>query len=344
MKHKSFDSTKYDSSSKKFKYTKKKSQTNKSELLQNYEKQLKDSANLLSLGRSISSNKYIRFNTTLKSEEEIYNLLTSTYRMKLEKTHVPLCYKIIKSHFPVSGSFPVLSGLCYIQDITSQLPLFCIDFSKYKNKSITIVDACASPGSKLTQLAYFLDTYNIFANIIAVELKPERVKKLINNIQKMNLKNIRVECVDAQKLNVKNSSVDIVLLDAPCSGNFILEKNWFEKRNSKGVLKNAQIQKQLLEKASQICKIGGKILYSTCSMEIEENEKNVIYAQKNLPLQSKPILNQLSFTIPFETRSSQILKNIEHKKLIENSIRMHPPYSNTQGFFITVFEKQNKLS
>ncbi|MFP4401753.1 MAG: methyltransferase domain-containing protein [Candidatus Nanoarchaeia archaeon] len=340
MKHSTFDSNKYDRSSKKFKYTKKKPQINKLELLHNYEKQLNNSTQLISLQRPISKIKYLRFNPTLIEEDKLYELLTSTYRMKLEKMYIPNCYRVLKSHFSISGSFPQLSGLCYEQDITSQIPLFCIDFSKYQHKTITIVDMCSSPGSKLTQLAYFLNTYSISAKIIAVELKQERIKKLINNIQKMNLKHIEIECVDALKLKVKAGSVDIVLLDAPCSGNFILERNWFEKRNSKGVLRNAQIQKQLLEKASTLCKRGGDVLYSTCSMEIEENEKNVIWAQKHLPLISKPILSTIEFTFPYEVRSTHISKNIENKKLIEHSIRLHPPYSNTQGFFITFFEKK----
>lgn len=327
-------------SSKKFKYSKKNPQTNKQELYYNYQKQLKDSNDLMKFQKILKNDQYIRFNTYLMKEETIYNILTKDYRVKLEKTFIPQCYKVVKSHFPLSGIFPVLSGICYLQDIASQLPLHCIDFSKYGNRTIKILDMCSSPGSKTTQLVNLLQQYSISAHIIANDGEKDRIIRLLNNIQKTSSPNITISNNQGQSLKLKNDSYDIILLDAPCSGNFIQEKNWFAKRDTKGVLRNAQIQKQLIERATQLCKAGGVILYSTCSMELEENEMNVVYALKNLPLSTQNIFSNLSFTFPFEIKSTNIVKNLENKKLLKNSIRLHPPYSYTQGFFITLFEKK----
>lgn len=330
-------------SSKKFKYSKKTPQTNKQELYYNYQKQLRDCDDLMKYQKTLKNSQYIRFNTHLMEENKIYELLTKDFRVKLEKTFIPQCYKIIKSHFPLSGSFPVLSGLCYLQDMASQLPLHCIDFSNYKNnginREIKILDMCSSPGSKTTQLINILQAHSISAQIVANDNDTARITKLINNIQKTKSTNVSIISQDAQSLKLQKNSFDIVLLDAPCSGNFIQERNWFSKRNSKGVLKNAQTQKQLLHKAVELCKIGGIVAYSTCSMELEENELNVVYALKNLPLKTQDVISNMKLKIPFEIKSINIVKNLENKKLLKHSLRLHPPYSNTQGFFITIFEK-----
>lgn len=330
-------------SSKKFKYSKKTPQINKQELYYNYQKQLTGSNDLMKYQKIIKNNQYVRFNTYLMEEDKIYELLTKGFRVKLEKTIIPQCYKIMKSHFSLSGTFPILSGLCYLQDIASQLPLHCIDFSKYrnngKNREIKILDMCSSPGSKTTQLMNILYEKNISAQIVANDNDIARITKLLNNIQKTKSTNIKITSLDAKSLNLQNNSFDVVLLDAPCSGNFIQERNWFSKRNAKGVLKNAQIQKQLLEKATQLCKFGGIVAYSTCSMELEENELNVVYALKNLSLKTQDTLSNMKFNVPFEIKSTNIVKNIENKKLLKDSLRLHPPFSNTQGFFITIFEK-----
>lgn len=330
-------------SSKKFKYSKKTPQINKQELYYNYQKQLAGSNDLMKYQKILKNSQYIRFNTHLMEEDKIYELLTKDFRVKLEKTFIPQCYKIIRSHFPLSGSFPVLSGLCYLQDMASQLPLHCIDFSKYKNnrinREIKILDMCSSPGSKTTQLINILEENNISAQIVANDNDSARITKLVNNVQKTKSTNISIISQDAQSLKLQKNSFDIVLLDAPCSGNFIQERNWFSKRNAKGVLKNAQTQKQLLEKAVELCRVGGVVSYSTCSMEIEENELNVVYALKNLSLKTQDTTSNMKFKIPFEVKSINIVKNVENKKLLRNSLRLHPPYSNTQGFFITIFEK-----
>ena len=95
----------------------------------------------------------------------------------------------------------------------------------------------------------------------------------------------------------------------------------------------ATLQKSLLKNASTLLKDNGELIYSTCSQEIEENEENVLWSEKNLNLKSKHIRNNFGF----ETLSSKILINKKYSNL--KSLRFYPPITKTQGFFVNVFEK-----
>lgn len=317
---------------------------NKSFFLENYEKLFINSNQIMEVKKKIQNEQYIRVNSKdSKSEEDIVRFIEKKLRIKLEKSYLPRCYKIKKSFFSVSGTLPFLAGDAYLQDIASQLPLNIFDFSKFENKKIKILDMCSSPGSKITQMTYFLDKFNIDYEIYANELQQNRLKQLFNNIQKNNSNNVKIICSDALNLNFKNE-FDIIFLDAPCSGNLILDRNWLQKRDKKGILENSSLQKKLLKKAKEMCKKDGYISYSTCSMEYEENEENVLYAIDKLQLISIDEYSKQEWTFPYTFRSIDIVKQLKNdsikSKKLQYSIRIHPPLSNSQGFFITIF--QNK--
>ncbi|MCH8519588.1 MAG: hypothetical protein LAT82_02435 [Nanoarchaeota archaeon] len=350
------DENNYYRASKKFKTSKFKPNVSKFNFLEHYSKHFKDSNNLLKLQKEVMRKKFVRLNSSIIKEEHLTQLFKKSYRTSLKKTNISNCYEIEKSHFSLSGSFPILSGVSYLQDYPSQIPLYSIDYSKFStNSTLKIIDMCSSPGSKLTQLSNVIFEQIVQGNlkkeikieIISNEISKERFLKLVNNVQKQFStfnKNTTIEFIQLDALNLHKikhfkENFDIVLLDAPCSGNFLQERNWFNKRDKKGVLRNSQIQKQLLEVAKEICSKNGVIVYSTCSMEIEENEENVIYAQKNLKLVTTKIENNFMKSFAYPIQSIEILKNIENKKLIQHSIRIHSPYSKTQAFFVNVFKK-----
>ena len=331
-------------------YKNEKSEVKTYNLLDNYNKYLINSSNLIKISNEIRNIQYIRINPKIdnntksnKSEEEIVHFLEKKLRIKLEKTFLPLCYKVKKSFFSISGSISSLCGDIYIQDLASQLPVNILDFSRFKNKDIKILDMCSSPGSKTTQMIYFLNKFNIDYEIYANELQQNRLKQLSNNIQKNNSSKIKILCSNALDLNFKNE-FDIIFLDAPCSGNLILDRNWLQKRDKKGILENSSLQKKLLKKAKEMCKKDGYISYSTCSMEYEENEENVLYGIDKLKLVSIDDYSTQNWTFPFIYKSIDIVKHLKNdttkSKKLQHSIRIHPPLSNSQGFFITIF--QNK--
>lgn len=350
--------------SKKFKTQKFKPNVSKFNFLEHYSKQFKDSNNLLSLQKEILRKKFVRLNISpsfqsdiiIKEEEELVQFFKKSYRTTLKETNIAHSFEIEKSHFSLSGSFPIISGRAYLQDFPSQIPLYTIDYTQFSKKnSLKIIDMCSSPGSKLTQLFNVLVEKiqggvlkkNCTIEIVANEISKARFLKLVNNVQKQFFKEFplhitftQLDALHLGKIKDFRQRFDIVLLDAPCSGNFLQERNWFKKRDKKGVLRNSQIQKQLLEVAKVVCSNNGVIVYSTCSMEVEENEENVIYAQKILNLKTVEVEENFYNSFSYPIKSIQILKNIENKKLIEHAIRIHPPYSKTQAFFVCVMKKK----
>ena len=161
--------------------------------------------------------------------------------------------------------------------------------------------------------------------MIALEPDKKRLKRIINNIQKIGFNNIKIYNQYAQDFKSKEK-FDIVIVDAPCSGNLVGDRNWLEKRDLKGILEKAAIQKEILENITKLVKVNGTVIYSTCSLEVEEDEDNVKWFEDKYP-QFKAYEPKIKF--PFDT------KPIKKQK----SIRLLPFKSKTQGFFIACFEK-----
>jgi 16S rRNA C967 or C1407 C5-methylase (RsmB/RsmF family) len=120
-------------------------------------------------------------------------------------------------------------------------------------------------------------------------------------------------------------------LDVPCSGNFATDKEWFHRRTIKDVERNARLQREILTETARILRDDGEIVYSTCSLEPEEDELNVDWAIRNLDLQVQRI----------DCPGERALTNIFGKELdgsIENCRRIWP--GKTQGFFVCKLGKR----
>lgn len=291
--------------------------------------------NLLQLQKQLKNNQFIRINESKTTKEKVIEFFNKN-RIKYKETFLENAIKIEKSFFSISSSYPSLTGDIYLQDLASQVVINTIDFEslKQKNKQINILDMCASPGSKTTHLSDKLKSLSINHKIIALEPEEKRIQKLINNLQKQNVKNIKLIQTTAQNYK-PDMNFDLIIIDAPCSGNLISDNNWLKKRNQQGIENNAKIQKEILKKASSISNKDTQIIYSTCSLEIEENELNIEHAIDKLNL--KP--QKINLNIPFST--TPILK-FNNKKLdtnIKNCIRFMPEKSKTEGFFICKLSK-----
>ncbi|MFQ5648460.1 MAG: 16S rRNA (cytosine(967)-C(5))-methyltransferase RsmB [bacterium] len=130
-----------------------------------------------------------------------------------------------------------------------------------------VVDLCAAPGGKTCYLAHLT---NDRATILAVDTNVERLKKLKQNTSRFGLSGVQPLHQDARRL--KGTKVDRILLDVPCSGLGVLSRRsdlrW--RRNLEEIGKVSQLQRALLENASQILRRGGVLVYSTCTLEPEE--------------------------------------------------------------------------
>jgi tRNA (cytosine40_48-C5)-methyltransferase len=230
----------------------------------------------------------------------------------------------VSCDFALGTSVEHLAGMFYIQEAASQLPVIVLD----PKKNDVVLDACASPGSKTTQLS---EVMHGEGTIVAFESKQSRMFRLLNNLDRMGTRNVVCFCADLRKAAGFGFKFDKILLDAPCSGNFASDLNWFKKRNYKGILKCADVQKQLLASAFNLLNEGGVLVYSTCSLEPEENELNVDWFLRNYSVK----LSTTNLTIGVQGVTNVFGKRINRS--VSLCRRIWPGQS--QGFFVARFVK-----
>lgn len=265
----------------------------------------------------------IRVNVMNAKETDVAKRLESL-GIKLEK--IPFLensYWIHKSEFSVGATSEYLLGLYSIQEAAAQIPATL--FTELKDK--IVLDACAAPGGKTVQLAGLMQNTGV---IIALDVKKQRLTALSNQLERCHVKNTIVYDLDARQVSRLNMNFDCILLDVPCSGNFATDKEWFDRRTIKDVERNAKLQREILTEAYKVLKDYGEIVYSTCSLEPEENELNIDWATKNLNLQVEKI----------DCYGEKAPTTIFGKQLdsqIENCRRIWP--GQTQGFFVCKLKK-----
>lgn len=186
-------------------------------------------------------------------------------------------YWVGKSKVSAGATAEYLLGLYSIQEAAAQIPATL--FTNIKNK--TVLDACAAPGGKTVQMADIMCNTGI---IVALDINVRRLTALSNQLERCNTKSAIVYKMDARKATELNLKFDRILLDVPCSGNFASDSQWFNRRTIEDVRRNAKIQRQILSEAVKCLSPNGEIVYSTCSLEPEENELNIDWAIKNLNL------------------------------------------------------------
>ena len=260
----------------------------------------------------------IRINSVNAREEEVVRRLQS---LSVELEKIPFLekgYWVSRSEFSVGATTEYLLGYYSIQEAASQIPATL--FTNLKDK--IVLDACAAPGGKTVQLA---DLMGNTGAIIALDVKLQRLTALSNQLERCHIKNAIVYNLDARYASKLGMRFDCILLDVPCSGNFSTDKEWFKRRTIKDVEANAKSQKEILSEAVKVLKDDGEIVYSTCSLEPEENELNIDWAVKNLSLQVEKIN---CYGEPSPTKIFG--KNLDDQ--VENCRRIWP--GKTQGFFV----------
>ncbi len=105
---------------------------------------------------------------------------------------------------------------------------------------------------------------------------------MANHLERCHISNTIVYNLDARQATKLNRTFDRILLDVPCSGNFASDNEWFSRRTLADIERNAKVQKEILSTAVKCLAPNGEMVYSTCSLEPEEDELNMDWAVKNL--------------------------------------------------------------
>ncbi|HEX5704763.1 MAG TPA: 16S rRNA (cytosine(967)-C(5))-methyltransferase RsmB [Pyrinomonadaceae bacterium] len=210
-------------------------------------------------------------------------------------------------------------GLIYLQDEASQLLAHLLDVGRNQR----VLDLTAAPGSKATHIAALAPS----ATIVAGEIHPHRVETMRRLAAKQEAR-IHMLVHDATKpLSLPDESFDRVLLDAPCAGTGTLRRNPEIRYRLKPdhISELADQQKQMLACATAVVRPGGRLVYSTCSVEPEENEQVVDHFAS-----ANPDFRRIDLSAAFSSF-------IPHPSSFP--LRLWPHRQGCDGFFITAYER-----
>ncbi|CAI2724577.1 unnamed protein product [Schistosoma spindalis] len=200
---------------------------------------------------------------------------------------------VYSSQVPLGATPEYLAGHYILQGASSMLPVMALS----PQLGERILDLCAAPGGKTTYIAQLMkNTGTIFAN----EINPNRAKALLGNCHRMGVTNTVICTENGRKFPNIMSNFDRVLVDAPCSGTGIIAKDPSVKttKSNDEIQKCVELQKRLLVAAIDSCKVGGYVVYSTCSILVEENENVVNFAlrRRKVRLEETKLFGEKGFT------------------------------------------------
>lgn len=282
-----------------------------------------------------------RINTLKSNNEEIEATLNENNIVFFQIDFLPHSY-ILESGHSESDLWNLdiyKEGKIYLQWISSQFPI--IFFDNISSKNIKILDCCAAPGGKTSQLSQKYPN----AEIWAFEANKIRFDKMNHNLKKLwchNVKAIHDSIENISKYVDEEDYFDIVLIDAPCSGEWALNINntkFLDAWDISHIKKNYKRQKLICDSTLPYLKEWWKLIYSTCTLAPEENEWIIHYLLcHNNDLQ----LEKLDFSRNEYINSTPALKSFEKyhfkKEISEHCLRVIPnEYS--EWFFIAKLMK-----
>lgn len=270
----------------------------------------------------------IRVNT-LKISVGAFLDLVSPYGWQL--TPVPWCEEGFwierddEESLPLGSTAEHLSGLFYIQEASSMLPVAALFADE--NQPERVMDVAAAPGSKTTQIAARMNNRGA---ILANEFSASRVKVLHANISRCGIHNVALTHFDGRVFGAAlPEAFDAILLDAPCSGEGVVRKdpdalkNWSVESN----LEIAATQRELIDSAFHALRPGGTLVYSTCTLNRDENEDVCLWLKQRYA-------DAVEF-LPLDT----LFDSASHAATPEGFLHVFPQIYDCEGFFVARLRK-----
>jgi NOL1/NOP2/sun family putative RNA methylase len=232
----------------------------------------------------------------------------------------------IKAEENLSKTLEHVLGYYFIQNASSMIPPLVLN----PKPDETILDMCASPGVKTTHLASLMQNTGL---IVANDITYKRLKALRGNLQRCGVSNSVVTKMFGENFWKTDLKFSKILLDSPCTGTGSLNPRILKETSLSSIRTLSKLQKRILISASKCLEENGELVYSTCSLEPEENEENIDFAVKELGLATENI--EVNF--PFKPA---ILEWEERKydDSVDKAVRIIPT-NKTEGFFICKLRK-----
>lgn len=212
------------------------------------------------------------------------------------------------------------AGMITVQDLSSMIA----GLAANPGKGDYIIDVCAAPGGKSVHMAEMLEGTGM---VDSRDLTEYKVGLMEENIKRMGYKNVKTSVKDATVVDEESvEKADIVMADLPCSGLGVIGNKSDIKYNisEKQIKELAELQREILKVVSCYVKPGGRLIFSTCTVNKMENQENVKWIEENLPFR----LNSMEGILP---------KQLEGK---EGYVQIFPGEYGMDGFFISSFIRE----
>jgi 16S rRNA (cytosine967-C5)-methyltransferase len=264
---------------------------------------------------------YLRLNT-LKAPQKTIIKSTQDEKVILEKVpQLKHTYKLIETSKPLTRTQSFIQGLFYIQDKASGL---AAEIAEPK-KGDTVLDVCAAPGSKTTYLAQLMENSG---EIVSVDYSKRRIRVWKRETERMGAKIVQPMVADVRTSLPLNVSADLVILDPPCTstGTFGKTPDAKWRLTKRSIVGMSKIQAEMIEQCAEHVKTGGFLVYSTCSITVEENEM--------------VIENFLKLHPEFSLTESKPRIGLPGLRGLTKCQRLYPHIHECNGFFVAKLKKE----
>lgn len=275
-----------------------------------------------SIARAFLNNKKTYIRCVKGQQEEITRLLKERNITVKKAPYIDYALEIMDYNY--LGEIEEFNeGKIFIQDVSSML---VGEIASVKKNDI-VIDVCSAPGGKATHIASLLEgTGHVYAR----DLSEYKVSLLNENIDRLGITNMSAVAYDATVLDESAiETADVLICDLPCSGLGVIGRKPDIKYNMtrENLLELQKLQRQILSVVSKYVKKGGRMIFSTCTIDSLENEENARYILENLPFEAENIKDRIDKSL---------------HKFMENdySVQLLPGLCETDGFYISSFIKK----
>lgn len=265
----------------------------------------------------------VRVNSTRISRDECISVLEGE-GFQIEKSPIiPEAIRALKGNLAASLAFRY--GMLTIQDESSMLVAYALGLGPNE----FVLDACAAPGGKSTHIA---EKMNNTGEVISLDLHEHKVKLINDNALRLGLENITTMAMDSRLAGerFKEESFDKILLDAPCSGLGVMRRKPDMKytKTESDLERLSRIQQKLLTSVAPLLKKGGILVYSTCTVDKQENEYTVKTFLENNP--------EFEGDTSFKTRMPEAIQPL----ITGYDLQIFPQDFGSDGFYIAALRKK----
>lgn len=262
----------------------------------------------------------LRVNLFKRTVDQVLHLLTQEGYVVAQSEDIPECIYLFNGQAAKTTAFQ--KGFVTIQDESSMLPAYALQVEP----GMTVLDMCSAPGGKTTHIA---EKMRNTGKLVAMDIHEHKLKLVKENAERLGFSFIETVQMDGRKSSeaYPTQSFDRILVDAPCSGLGVMKRKPDIKytKNEEDFASLKPIQMNLLEEAYKLLKPEGILVYSTCTVDREENEGTTqlfLDAHPDMKLQQLP----------------DVIKNIKNPEK-EGMLQLFPQDLRSDGFFVAVFKK-----